>query len=171
MPPARAPGLRAWPMREPFVKTNKHKEKLINSTMALAGTAFGELFPFLPAEWLNMDLTAAQLRTLLLLYTRGASRMTDVAAALGVTMATATGVIDRMVERGIVVRESDPDDRRLVLCRMSPEGETMVNALWRSWSERAVVLLRALDRPGLLAVKGMLEALLEAGENTRELWK
>ncbi len=152
------------------MKPDKHKEKLIDSTMALAGKAFGELFPFLPAEWLNMDLTAGQLRTLLLLYTKGPSRMTDVATALGVTMATATGVIDRMVERGIVVRESDLDDRRIVLCRMSPEGEKMVNALWQSWSERAGLLLRALDRDGLLAVSGMLEALLEAGENTRDLW-
>lgn len=152
------------------MKTNQRKEKLIESTLALAGTAFGELFPFLPAEWLKMDLTAAQLRTLLLLYTKGASRMTEVAAVLGVTMATATGVIDRMVERGVVVRESDPDDRRLVLCRISPQGEEMVNALWRSWSGRAGLLLRALDRPRLLAIKGMLEALLDAGENTRGLW-
>jgi DNA-binding MarR family transcriptional regulator len=152
------------------MKTDERKEQLIESTLAQAGTAFGELFPFLPAEWLNMDLTAGQLRTLLLLYSRGPSRMTDVATALGVTMATATGVIDRMVERRIVVRQSDPDDRRIVLCRMSPEGEKMVTGLWHAWSERAGLLLRALDRPKLLAVRGMLEALLEAGENTKGQW-
>ena len=150
--------------------SGRRKEKLIESTMALAGQAFGELFPFLPADWLNMDLTAAQLRTLLLLYTRGPCRMTEVAGALGVTMATGTGVIDRMVERGIVERDSDPDDRRLVICRLSPQGQRMVADLWRSWGERAGILLRALDHPRLLAVKGMLEALLQAGENTRGMW-
>jgi hypothetical protein len=41
---------------------------------------------------------------------------------------------------------------------------------WRSWSERAKVLLRALDRPRLLAVKRFLEAMLEAGENTKGQW-
>jgi DNA-binding MarR family transcriptional regulator len=152
------------------MNTDERKEQLIESTLALAGKGFGELFPFLPAEWLNMDLTAGQLRTLILLYTKGPTRMTDVASALGVTMATATGVIDRMVERGIVVRQSDPDDRRTVLCRMSPEGEKMVTGLWHAWSEQAGLLLRALDRPKLLAVRGMLEALLEAGENTRGQW-
>ena len=150
--------------------TGRRKEKLIESTLALAGQAFGELFPFLPADWLNMDLTAAQLRTLLLLYTKGPCRMTEVAGSLGVTMATATGVIDRMVERGIVERDSDPDDRRLVICRLSPRGQRMVADLWRSWGERAGILLRALDRPRLLAVKGLLEALLQAGENTRGMW-
>ncbi len=152
------------------MKVLRSKDELIASTMELAGTAFGELFPFLPAEWLNMDLTAGQLRTVLLIYTKGPSRMTEVAGALGVTIATATGVIDRMVERGILIRDSDPSDRRIVLCRLSPEGDKMVDALWLAWSARARILLRALDRPRLLAVKGMLDALLEAGENTRDLW-
>ncbi len=152
------------------MKTDPQKEKLILSTLALADRAFGELFPFLPEEWLSIDLTTSQLRTLLHLYMKGTSRMTDVSAGLGVTMATATGIVDRMVERGLVVRESDPDDRRAVLARMSPEGEKVVNRLWQAWMARGEVLLRPLDRPRLLAVKGMLEALLEAGENTRGQW-
>jgi DNA-binding MarR family transcriptional regulator len=150
--------------------TEVNKEKLIESTLELADEGFRELIPFLPKEWLELDLTAGQLRALLLLYTNGPTRMSDISSALGVSMATATGVIDRTVERGIVVRESDPNDRRIVLCRVSPEGERLVSGLWRSWSERAKVMLRALDRPGLLAVKGFLEAMLEAGENTKGQW-
>jgi DNA-binding MarR family transcriptional regulator len=146
------------------------KEKLIESTLKLGDRGFRELMPFLPKEWLALDLTAGQLRALLLLYTDGALRMSDISSALGVSMATATGVINRMVERGIVVRESDPNDRRIVRCRVSPEGEELVSGLWRAWSERAQVMLRALDRPKLLAVKGFLEAMLEAGENTKGQW-
>jgi len=146
------------------------KEKLIESTLELGDRAFRELFPFLPKEWLSLDLTAGQLKTLLLLFTNGPTKMSDIAAALGVSMATATGVIDRMVERGIVVRESDPHDRRIVLCRMSPEGERLVSGLWQLSSQRAEVMLRALDRPKLLAVRAALEALLEAGEATKGQW-
>jgi DNA-binding MarR family transcriptional regulator len=152
------------------MKTKGNKEKLIESTLELADKGFRELFPFLPKEWLALDLTAGQLRALLLLYTNGPTRMSDISSALGVSMATATGVIDRMVERGIVVRESDPNDRRIVLCRMSPEGEKIVSGLWHSWSKRGEEMLRALDRPKLLAVRAMLEALLEAGEATRGQW-
>lgn len=152
------------------MKTKDDKEKLIESTLALADKGFRELFPFLPKEWLELDLTAGQLRALLLLYTNGPTRMSDISSALGVSMATATGVIDRMVDRGIVVRESDPNDRRIVRCRVSREGEKLVSGLWLSWSERAEVMLRALDRPRLLAVKKFLEAMLEAGENTKGQW-
>jgi DNA-binding MarR family transcriptional regulator len=157
-------------LRRGFMKAKLDKEKLIESTLALGDRGVRELLPFLPKEWLAMDLTAGQLRALLLLYTNGPLRMSDLSSALGVSMATATGVINRMVERGIVVRESDPNDRRIVRCRVSPEGEELVSGLWRAWGERAEVLLRALDRTKLLAVRGMLEALLEAGENTKGQW-
>ena len=152
------------------MKTKVDKEKLIQTTLELGDRGFRELFVFLPKEWLSLDLTAGQFRALLLLYTNGPTRMSDISSALGVSMATATGVIDRMVERGIVVRESDPNDRRIVLCRVSREGERLVSGLWLSWSERAKVLLKALDRPRLLAVKRFLEAMLEAGENTKGQW-
>ena len=152
------------------MKTKVDKEKLIQTTLELGDRGFRELFVFLPKEWLSLDLTTGQFRTLLLLFTNGPTRMSDISSALGVSMATATGVIDRMVERGIVVRESDPNDRRIVLCRVSPEGEKLVSGLWHSWSKRGEEMLRALDRPKLLAVRAMLEALLEAGEATRGQW-
>jgi len=152
------------------MKTKGNKEKLIESTLELADKGFRELFAFLPKEWLSLDLTAGQLRALLLLFTNGPTRMSDISSALGVSMATATGVIDRMVDRGIVVRESDPNDRRIVLCRMSPEGEKLVSGLWHSWSKRGEEMLRALDHPKLLAVRAMLEALLESGEATKGQW-
>jgi DNA-binding MarR family transcriptional regulator len=152
------------------METKGNKEQLIQSTLELGDKGFRELFVFLPKEWLSLDLTAGQLRALLLLFTNGPTRMSDISSALGVGMATATGVIDRMVERGIVVRESDPNDRRIVLCRVSPEGEKLVSGLWHSWSKRGEEMLRALDRPKLLAVRAMLEALLEAGEATRGQW-
>jgi DNA-binding MarR family transcriptional regulator len=152
------------------METKGNKEQLIQSTLELGDKGFRELFVFLPKEWLSLDLTAGQLRALLLLFTNGPTRMSDISSTLGVSMATATGVIDRMVERGIVVRESDPNDRRIVLCRVSPEGEKLVSGLWHSWSKRGEEMLRALDRPKLLAVRAMLEALLEAGEATRGQW-
>lgn len=149
------------------MKTEEEREKLIKSTLELSDQAFRDLFPFLPKEWLSLDVTAGQLRTLLLLFTDGPTRMSRIAAELGIGMATATGVIDRMVERGLVVRESDSKDRRIVLCRMSPEGEKLVSGIWRVSSKRAEAMLRALDRKKLLAVRVALEALVEAGEATR----
>ncbi len=153
------------------MKTSNSKDALIESTIQMGEGAFRDLFDFTPMEWMHMDLTAGQLRAMLLFYTKGPVRMSDIAAALGVSTATATGVIDRMVERGIVTRDSDPNDRRIVLCRMSPDGDRMVSGLWQAWMARGEQMLRALDRPKLQAVKTMLDVLLEAGDNTRDQWQ
>ena len=152
------------------MKASKSRDTLIETTIQMGEGAFRDLFDFTPWEWMHVDLTAGQLRALLLFYTKGPVRMSDIASTLGVSTATATGVIDRMVERGIVYRDSDPADRRIVLCRMAPEGEKLVTGLWQAWLSRGEQMLRALDRSKLMAVKGMLEALLEAGEKTREQW-
>jgi len=144
------------------------KEELIENILQLSDRAFRELFPILPKEWLHLDLTMSQLKVVLLLFMSGASRMSDIASALGVSLATATGVVDRLVERDIVLREGDPEDRRVVLCRLSDKGENLISGLWQLSRDRAGELVRALAPSQLLLITEALEALLQAGEATKE---
>jgi DNA-binding MarR family transcriptional regulator len=48
--------------------------------------------------------------------------MSRLADMLDVSVSNATGLIDRMEERGLVERGRVPDDRRVVLVRASEEG-------------------------------------------------
>ena len=95
------------------------KEGLIENILQLSDRAFRELLPIVPKEWLRLDLTMSQLKGVFLLFISGPSRMSDIASALGVSLATATGVVDRLVERDIVHREGDPEDATL-----KPFGDT-----------------------------------------------
>ncbi len=141
---------------------------LIESTLELSERAFRELFPILPKEWLNLDLSTPQLKVVLLLLVNGPCRMSVIASALGVSLATGTGVVDRLVERGIVVREGDPEDRRVVLCRLSNKGEKMLLGLVQLARNHAEMMFRSLSLEKLMAVREGLEALLEAGEATKD---
>lgn len=47
----------------------------------------------------------------------------ELAEAAGVTRATMTGLIDTLERDGFVKREPDPDDRRMMSVRLTPEGE------------------------------------------------
>jgi DNA-binding MarR family transcriptional regulator len=141
---------------------------LIDSTLQLSERAFRELFPILPKEWLNLDLSTPQLKVVLLLLVNGPCRMSVIASALGVSLATGTGVVDRLVERGIVVREGDPEDRRVVLCRLSTKGEKMLLGLVQLARNHAEMMFRSLSVEKLMAVRAGLEALLEAGEATKD---
>ena len=48
--------------------------------------------------------------------------MSRLAELLDVSFSNATGIIDRMEERGLVERVRVPDDRRVVLVRIGPRG-------------------------------------------------
>jgi DNA-binding MarR family transcriptional regulator len=143
------------------------KKELIERILQLGEKAFRELVPMLPSEWLQLDLTMPQLKVVLLLFLNGPSRMSEIAAALDVSLATATGVADRLVEREIVLRESLPDDRRVVMCRLTDKGERMIGGLWQLARERAKELLGMVEPAKLTLVNEALEALLEAGAATR----
>jgi DNA-binding MarR family transcriptional regulator len=148
---------------------NEGQEKdLIESTLQLSERAFRELFPILPKEWLALDLSTPQLKVVLLLLINGPCRMSVIAGALGVSLATATGVVDRLVDRGLVVREGDPEDRRVVLCRLSNKGEKMLVGLWQLARKHAEMMFRSLSPEKLVAVREGLEALLEAGAATKD---
>lgn len=143
-------------------------DKLINSTLELSERAFRELFPILPKEWLRLDFSTPQLKVLLLLLIDGPCRMSVIALALGVSRATGTGVVERLVEQGIVVRQGDPEDRRVVLCRLSTKGEEMLVGLWKLARDHAEMMFRSLSIEKIMAVRAGLEALLEAGAVTKD---
>lgn len=144
------------------------RDELLESVLLIAEKAFRELFPILPKEWLSLDLTMPQLKVVLLLFVGGPTRMSVIASALGVSLATATGVADRLVERELVIRESDPDDRRVVLCRLSDKGEKTIIGLWQLAKENSRLLLSSVDRSKLVLVRDALQALVDAGQATRD---
>jgi DNA-binding MarR family transcriptional regulator len=78
---------------------------------------------------------------LTLLAHHGPQPMGRLAEILDASMSSATGIIDRMAERGLVERVSVPDDRRVVLVRPTEAGEQLVDEaeLVRSELIRAAV--------------------------------
>lgn len=74
-------------------------------------------------DWLAHELTFGQLRILFLLREHGSLTMSGLAELLGVTAATASGVVDRIERTGLVTRHHRLDDRRVVDVVLTEEGE------------------------------------------------
>jgi DNA-binding MarR family transcriptional regulator len=117
-----------------------------------------------PRELLELDFTMSQLKMMFLLFLNGPMRMSDLASDLGVTLATSTGLADRLVERDLVTRESQPDDRRVVLCRLSESGQKSISRIWESAGSRVRELIQALDTEKLQTLYGVLESMLASAE-------
>ncbi len=125
-------------------------------------------------------VTMPQMRVLHMA-SQDAPTLSDVADALRVTRPTATRLVDGLVQRGWLTREIDPQDRRRIRLRTTPEGRRILahvqEAVHASVSERLARLapadLEALFR-GLQALEQVLreqadlspEACVEGGVPT-----
>jgi DNA-binding MarR family transcriptional regulator len=76
--------------------------------------------------------------------------------------------VDRLVERGLVERLADPEDRRVVLVRTADEGQQLIEQLVTSWRTLSTPLLEALTPEDLSKVHEALRVLLEAARRDGE---
>ncbi|HET9084161.1 MAG TPA: MarR family transcriptional regulator [Candidatus Limnocylindrales bacterium] len=78
---------------------------------------------------LKLGLSMAQLNILYTLKRCGEMPMSRLAEMLNVSLSNATGLIDRIEERGLVERTRVPEDRRIVLIRVTAAGEQLLREL------------------------------------------
>jgi DNA-binding MarR family transcriptional regulator len=81
-------------------------------------------------------LTFDHWRIMTVLLARPGTRMSAIAAEAVLPAATLTRHMDQLVERAMVVRRIDPDDKRRVVAALSPNGEALARRLR---AEEAVV--------------------------------
>jgi MarR family transcriptional regulator, organic hydroperoxide resistance regulator len=75
--------------------------------------------------WMELDLTIAQLRTLLVLAEEGPLVIGHIAQRLGIGLSTGGHLVDRLVQAGLAERAEDVEDRRRTLARLTPKGEDL----------------------------------------------
>ena len=105
------------------------------------------------------DLPVGQARTLIHLSVAGRRRMGELAEDLGVKLPTATRIVDRLVERGLVERSASPEDRRVVWVEPTPEGAALAEAARRFRRGVMVARLERLSDDQRAAVAAALELL------------
>jgi DNA-binding MarR family transcriptional regulator len=107
-------------------------------------------------------ISMAHLQALWILQDHGPQPMTRLADLLGVAVPNATGIVDRMEQRGLVERVRDDADRRVVTVRPTDAGELATEEVdgWRS--DMLVELLDRLDTDQLLRLVGGIQELREA---------
>jgi DNA-binding MarR family transcriptional regulator len=105
-----------------------------------------------PDAWEDVDLTFTQLRGLFVLGARQPLRVSDLGDALGMSLASASALSDRLVRLGYVARRSGPDDRRTVLLHLATKGSRLLQRLDRRSTaklSRAVKRMTADERTAL----------------------
>lgn len=108
------------------------------------------------------ELEMGQVDALDALVQHGPSRMRDLAAALRVDASTATRMVTRLADQGLVEREPDPDDARSVRVRMSRRGEVAHAAMNERRRHLFGDVLAGFEPDELHQLAGLLERLVDA---------
>jgi len=121
------------------------KNLLVKEILNLSEKIFATIPVTIPPEWFSSDTTVAQLRILLLLHMQDSARMSSIASELGIALPTATGIVDNLVKKKLVIRDAVPSDRRVVICKLSPAGQLFINKIWVSGQSQMERLLDGLS--------------------------
>ena len=118
-------------------------------------------------RWLSppsgLSLTAAA--TLATLERSGPRRLTALAAREGVTQPAMTQLVARLQDAGLVERDADPADGRVVQVRITAEGQAMLAGRRAVRADRITGLLARLspdEQAALAAALPAMEALASA---------
>ncbi len=108
-------------------------------------------------------VSLSHMHVLWLLQHHGEMTMSRLAELLDVSLSNATGIIDRMEEKGLIERVRVPDDRRLVLVRPAGDGFRALTESETTKRERLRSVLghlSASERPVVLtAIRSLRRAL------------
>ena len=108
---------------------------------------------------LRAGISIAQLHILFTLQRNGDMTMSRLAEDLDVSLSSATGLIDRIEERGFVERTRVPEDRRMVVIRVTPAGHRMLGEVEALSDDLLRAVLERLDEGRLPGVADTIQVV------------
>lgn len=147
--------------------TISDKAELINKVTELQGRFFHIMRPDETGVWLELNLTIAQLKSLIFIHSEGTTNFKTLATILRVTPPDVTGIIDRLVEQGLVSREENPDNRRMQMLKLTSKGEALLQGLRERGPKKISAILEQLSVEDLSALAQGLSALVQVAESNK----
>lgn len=118
-------------------------------------------------EFADIGLTMSQAKVLYLVQAMAPLRMSELAARLGVTLSTTSGLVERLVEAALVVRRDDPADRRQVILTMTETGALRLDRMRELNAGHMRRLLALISDADLVTVERSIQVLTEAADRVR----
>jgi DNA-binding MarR family transcriptional regulator len=108
----------------------------------------------------EIGLTMPQMVTLFAIRDAGTCRMSELAEITQQSAGTLTGIVDRLIEDGLVARVRDVEDRRVVQVTLTVQGEERLCRVEQARREDMEHILRQFSSGQLVDLEHMLRMLL-----------
>jgi DNA-binding MarR family transcriptional regulator len=114
------------------------------------------------SDWVELDLTMAQLKTLFTLEYGGPATIGQTAERLGISLPTASHLVERLVQGGFVDRTEDAADRRRALAAVTDKGSALTRRLRQGGRDSLFDWLSQLDDESLTGLASGMSRLADA---------
>lgn len=140
------------------------RDQLLEEIGALEIRLLAGRLPEETVSLLDYDLTLQQLRAFAVVFGRGEVPVNRVAESLGVKANVATGIVQRLVDRGLIERNEDPEDRRVRRLTVSKKGMALIEEIGSIILAKGRLLLERLSEAQLEQLRDILAAMETAPE-------
>ena len=103
------------------------REELIKKAIGFHKEANELIMEHRAEDWLLLDLTISQLKTLVYIYSEGRVSFRKLVRALDVTPSVLIGIIDRLMSEGMVNRTDNIEDNRIRLLIITDKGKALLD--------------------------------------------
>jgi DNA-binding MarR family transcriptional regulator len=131
-------------------------EQCVNFVLTKAQQSVHQLFK---AELAPYGVTPGQYAVLKCLWDENGQTAKQLAERLFLDGSTVTGVLDRMEQKGLIVKQADPRDRRALQVKLTEKGRGLEEPLTRVIEEANQKALRNLDEAHARELKQLLQTI------------
>lgn len=117
-----------------------------------------------PDAWADLDVTLPQLRVLFAVRHKQSISVSRLADALGLRLAAASALVNRLVRAGLLQRSEDPRDRRRVLLALTDSAEQALTRVDERSAARFAAVLTRMSPEGCRHLAGALKELVHLAE-------
>jgi len=100
-------------------------------------------------HWMALSMSTSQVKTLFCIIENESISSKKLADILEVTPANVTGIIDRLIEQGLVRRSESLQDRRVVFLEATEIGKKLIENLEQHVSEQSFKMLSGMSEDDL----------------------
>ncbi len=130
---------------------------------------FGKLMRLTTDDWINIEISTAQVKVIFVLHFGGTHTVNQLAEALNIKQSTASHLVEKLVRAGFVSRSDSTRDRRIIELHLTDQGHAIANRL-SGMTHKGIVAkwLSQLTEEQRTALGNSLHALLTIIENNPE---
>ena len=106
-----------------------NKDRIIQKIHQMAFLISQNIEPGSLNSWIELNLTMSQLKSLVYIEFQENVCIRDLSRTLKIAQPNVTNLVDFLVKKGLVTREENPEDRRMLVLKTTAKGKKMITDL------------------------------------------